>query len=237
MKGLLNKLFGFRWSLYVCRDGKNLRYAMHEHSVIRMLGYVMNEYKDHGNPKPPWSIWLNFNKTNTAFELRREHFTPDGEYLSPKLLTQIESIDPKYRVRGGEPIAIDVGRNRRMPISRNIDLADLQSYIDNKDKAKSGMTFLDVLAELFDHGLENVEIVIDIEGRFGIEISDDRAMQIMTVGQMHQEVVSSLVASGKADTPALREEVWRGIVDIAAEHSGTIPSLIKPESGWTGDIT
>ncbi len=37
--GFFNKLLGFRWSLYVVQDGNQLAYAMHEHSVMRMLGY------------------------------------------------------------------------------------------------------------------------------------------------------------------------------------------------------
>lgn len=34
--GFLNKLFGFRWSLYIVQNGNQLAYAMHEHSVIRL---------------------------------------------------------------------------------------------------------------------------------------------------------------------------------------------------------
>ncbi len=34
--GFLNKLFGFRWSLYIVQNENQLTYAMHEHSVMRM---------------------------------------------------------------------------------------------------------------------------------------------------------------------------------------------------------
>lgn len=92
--GLFNKLFGFRWSLYIVRDGNQIAYAMHENSVIRILGYVMDYFANGEVPVQPWSLHLNFNHKHQSFELRPEHFTPDGENLTNALIQQIQSIDP-----------------------------------------------------------------------------------------------------------------------------------------------
>jgi hypothetical protein len=107
-----------------------------------MLGYVMAAYHSHGNPTPPWSIWLNFNKTHTAFELRREHFTDDGQDLSPLLLTKIESIDPSYRVRGQEPVVVDPTTRKRIPIRSGLGAAQ-SGALDTPS------TFFDVLDQAF----------------------------------------------------------------------------------------
>ena len=63
---VLNKLFGFRWSLYIVRNG-GIAFAMHENSVIRMVGYAMSYFADGKEPIAPWELYLNFNhKHQTA---------------------------------------------------------------------------------------------------------------------------------------------------------------------------
>lgn len=77
--GFFNKLFGFRWSLYVVENGNVLTYAMHEHAVMAMVGYVMKYFADGGQPVEPWSLYLNFNHNHQSIKLGPEHFTQDGE--------------------------------------------------------------------------------------------------------------------------------------------------------------
>jgi hypothetical protein len=36
--GILNKLLGFRWSLYIVQNEKVLIYDMHCHSVMKIVG-------------------------------------------------------------------------------------------------------------------------------------------------------------------------------------------------------
>lgn len=86
-------------------------------------------------------------------------------------------------------------------------------------------------------GLEMVELVMDIEDRFGVDILDHQASTIETVGQMQDVIVELLIAKGQADRPELRDEVWHGIVEIVADQMGIDRSQIKPESRWVGDIT
>lgn len=104
--GLFNKLLGYRWSLYIVKHGNEIEYVMHENSVIRIAGYVMSYYKNGATPHAPWSLRLNFNKKQQAFELNSNHFTPDGENITNEFIRQIETIDPGYRVSGSEPVFI-----------------------------------------------------------------------------------------------------------------------------------
>lgn len=95
--GLFNRLFGKRWSLYIVRNENELIYAMHENSVLRIAGYVASSFVEFGQPVAPWSLYLNFNKTNTTIKLNRNHFTDDGEY-SDQLMQEIQSIDLSRKI-------------------------------------------------------------------------------------------------------------------------------------------
>jgi hypothetical protein len=116
--GLLDRLRGYRWSLYIVTNGNELRYVIHENSVVRILGYVMGSYARNGNPRAPWSLHLNFNRDHTSFPLVREHFTADGENLSPLLLDKLKEIDPKFdTIAGGEPVVLDAATKKQIKIS------------------------------------------------------------------------------------------------------------------------
>lgn len=152
--GLLSKLFGYRWSLYVVVNGKELRYAMHQHSVIRMVGYVMGYFKRGGHPVPPWSLHLNFNKAHRSFELRPEHFAPDGEDVSDVLIQAIAEIDPGWRVAGGEPVFEEVPSRRHIKIADPIaDYGDANMLYRKVQAQLAGEpqeeTFYDVMNRVF----------------------------------------------------------------------------------------
>jgi hypothetical protein len=147
--GLLNRLFGYRWSLYLVRDGRQVAYAMHEHSVIGMVGYVMGYFADGGKPVSPWCLVLNFNHSHRTITLRPEHFTHDGKNLTPALLTEIEAIDPGWRVKGAEPIFEEAATKKRLKISDHIPgRVDIQAMLDAIDKPREP-TFYSVMGEVF----------------------------------------------------------------------------------------
>ncbi len=147
--GFLNKLFGFRWSLYVVQNENQLVYAMHENSVLRMLGYVMDYYADGGRPVEPWSLHINFNHNHKSIMLEPKHFTPDGEKASPELIRQIESIDPGWQVKGAEPIFEEVATKKRIKImSAPPGHIDLQELFDNIQKPREP-TFYTVMNVIF----------------------------------------------------------------------------------------
>lgn len=94
---------GYRWSLYIARNEKELIYAMHCHSAQKIAGYLMRYFANGGSPIEPWSLYLNFNHTNQLIKLEPDYFASDGYFTQP-FIRQIESIDPKWDMGGEEPI-------------------------------------------------------------------------------------------------------------------------------------
>ena len=146
--GIFNKLFGFRWSLYIVRNENELVYAMHEHSVMRMIGSVMGYFANGGKPIEPWKLYLNFNKKHQKIKLDSEHFTPDGENVTNELIKEIESIDPGWKVPGGEPVFVDARTKKQLKIRRKINYNNLQKEIDNVGKPKEP-TFFSIMDQVF----------------------------------------------------------------------------------------
>lgn len=147
--GLLNKLFGFRWSLYIVQNGNQLLYAMHENSVMRMIGYVEHYFADGGRPVDPWSLYLNFNHKHQKIKLGSEHFTPDKGEATTLLFQQIESIDPGWKVKGAEPVFEEAATKKRIKISDyESGHIDIQAIFDNIDKPRE-TTFYTVMNEVF----------------------------------------------------------------------------------------
>lgn len=147
--GILNKLFGFRWSLYMVRDGKSIAYAMHENSVMRIVGYVMGYYADGKAPVPPWSLHLNFNQTHKTIKLESSHFTADGENVTQALIRQIEAVDPGWQVKGAEPVFEEAATKKRLRISEHtaggIDIEAMLKAINEPTE----VTFYSVMNEVF----------------------------------------------------------------------------------------
>ena len=155
--GLLNMLFGFRWSLYIVRNENELVYVMHENSVIRILGYVMGNYRDGAAPVPPWSLNLNFNKEHKSIHLRPDHFV-NGDGISDELMNEIRAIDPGYMVPGGEPVFAEAKSKKRLKISDrplNMDPEKTLQYYQElladagKKQKPKDPTFYDVIKEVF----------------------------------------------------------------------------------------
>lgn len=147
--GFLNRLFGFRWSLYVVQNGNQLIYAMHENSVMRMIGYVEGYFSGGKSPVDPWSLFINFNHKHKAIKLGPEHFTPDGEDITPLLIQQIESIDPGWKVKGNEPIFEEVATKKRLKImEHDVGQVDLHAMFDDVDKPRE-LTFFRVMDQVF----------------------------------------------------------------------------------------
>jgi hypothetical protein len=113
--GFLNKLLGFRWSIYFVRNKNQLIYAMHENSVMELIDYVMVGYFKKGEkPVEPWSLYLNFNRKNKSIKLGPEHF--NGLKKTPTLINAIQTIDPDWDVRRGEPVLIEVATKKYLKI-------------------------------------------------------------------------------------------------------------------------
>jgi len=147
--GIMNKMFGFRWSLYIVRDENKIAYAMHENSVIRILGYVMSYFEGGAQPVHPWSIYLNFNHTHKTIKLCAKHFTEDGENLTSQLINEIAVIDPGYRVKDGEPIFEEAATKKRLKISEyEPGKIDISAMLNNINKPRE-VTFFSVMDTVF----------------------------------------------------------------------------------------
>lgn len=142
--GFLNKLFGFRWSLYIVQNGNELVYAMHEHSALRMVGYVMSYFANGGKPVKPWRLYLNFNHKHQKIRLGPEHFTLDGQNVSPLLIQQIEVIDPGWKVKSAEPVFEEAATKKRIKIQE-----DDKTWIANISSGIPELTFYRVMDEVF----------------------------------------------------------------------------------------
>lgn len=151
--GIFNKLFGFRWSLYFVKNENQLAYAMHEHAVMRMAGYVMGYFADGGKPIEPWSLYLNFNHKNHSFKLLPEHFTSDGGNVTPLLIQKIESIDPEWKVKGGEPVFEEAATKKRIKIQESTS-EYLQTAFSDEPRE---LTFFSIMAEIFDKSSQTKE--------------------------------------------------------------------------------
>ncbi len=155
--GLFSKLFGYRWSIYFRNDGA-IYYAMHEHSIIRMIGYVLPYYQKHGEPKPPWDLVINFNKKHDWLKLRNDHFTAEDPGLTSNLLAEIARIDPGYRVGGGEPVFENASTKKEIPIFGS-RYSSFNDYVNNLAKdivndigkeRPEETTFYTIMKEIFE---------------------------------------------------------------------------------------
>ncbi|MDB5321640.1 MAG: hypothetical protein JWN40_3271 [Phycisphaerales bacterium] len=86
-------------------------------------------------------------------------------------------------------------------------------------------------------GLETVEIVMDLEDYFKVEIPDSRASACVTVAELQDVIVDLLVASGRDRSPELSQFVWDGIVQVLKSGKCIPRDGVRPDSKWIGDIT
>jgi len=86
-------------------------------------------------------------------------------------------------------------------------------------------------------GLDVLELVMAMEGKFQVRIPDEAAARLLTVGQTRDELVRLLIEAGARDTPALRTRVWDGMVEIIKDQMGIAPQDVSPEARWVPDIS
>jgi acyl carrier protein len=88
-------------------------------------------------------------------------------------------------------------------------------------------------------GLDSVEIVMDIEDHFGIEVTDAEAGRCARVGDLFACVIAKLEA-GETTKPQpeqwTRPQVLEEIRDIIAEQAGVRRDRITLEASLTGDL-
>ena len=86
-------------------------------------------------------------------------------------------------------------------------------------------------------GLETVEILMEVEDRFGVSVPDEVASNCVTVADLQRVLVDLLVRKGRARSADLDDEVYRDLVRIIVDQTGLKASEVRPESKWVGDVT
>jgi hypothetical protein len=86
-------------------------------------------------------------------------------------------------------------------------------------------------------GLDLVEMVMNIEDDFGIEVPDDLASACITVGDTQKMIADLLVAQGRIRSPELEAEVWDGLVKMTIEQFGVKRESIQADMRWIPDFT
>jgi hypothetical protein len=147
--GLLNKIFGYRWSLYLIMNEKEVRYAMHENNVMRILGYVMGYFEDGDSPKAPWSIELSFKGSQRRIRLQAIHFENNGTRVSEELMKQIEALDPNWQVAASTPVFEEFTTKKKLPITNfGIENFDASSLIESM-RRPAQTTFFSIMDTIF----------------------------------------------------------------------------------------
>jgi hypothetical protein len=122
---------------------------MHENSVMRLAGYAMGYFAGGSQPVTPWSLHLNFNQTHKAILLQPHHFAAGGENVTPALVSEVEAIDPGWRVKGGEPVFEVAATKKRLKLAEHSPgTIDIETVMRNLDKPRE-VTFYSVMDEVF----------------------------------------------------------------------------------------
>lgn len=84
-------------------------------------------------------------------------------------------------------------------------------------------------------GLDYVELIMDVEDEFGIEITDQMHSRVVTVGDLHREVVGAM---RRSDTGSTVDEhvVWDRLRVLVCETSGVRPDRVTPTARIVEDL-
>lgn len=74
-------------------------------------------------------------------------------------------------------------------------------------------------------GLEQIELIMDVEDEFGIKVPDDIAGDVRTVGALHDAVMAIVMNSKTAairERADLNEFVWKRLCELSAKLSSGV---------------
>ena len=83
-------------------------------------------------------------------------------------------------------------------------------------------------------GLDTVELVMAVEKRFAIEIPDEIAATLETVGLLHSFVEFQL--QRRSLLPICRNSVFSELQGIICEQTGIEPSRVVPDARFVKDL-
>jgi len=86
---------------------------------------------------------------------------------------------------------------------------------------------------IFRDGLDTVEYVILIEDKFGIQIPDDDAIQIKTLGQLCDYIAAKKALQDEASNP---ESIWPTVREISGQWFAVDVGKLTPEKRFIEDL-
>ncbi len=165
----MNKIFGYRWSLYIVKNGKELVYALHDNDWFRIIISIHKYFEKGLKPVHPWSLHLNFNKKHKNFILLPEHFTSeDNNYYTDLFIQELNKIDPKWKTSGRnskvEPIFVEAATKKEIKIS-HVPTGGFSSLIGADGDTSKFYEHMDALMNQKDKEPTFYDIMDDVFGK------------------------------------------------------------------------
>ena len=87
-------------------------------------------------------------------------------------------------------------------------------------------------------GLDSVELLMEVEREWDLEIPDAAADRLATVGDLYWLVLDGLSARARATGAPAPDppQVWARLVAIIARELGVEPGRVRPEASFRGDL-
>lgn len=90
-------------------------------------------------------------------------------------------------------------------------------------------------------GLDLTEMIMALEMRFGIEISDADAAQLRTVGELYDHVRDRVAPAAEAAEAATGAgpyagELWERYLDVIEKETGRERHRLRPEARFVTDL-
>ncbi|HYJ17739.1 MAG TPA: hypothetical protein VEW72_01060 [Burkholderiales bacterium] len=83
-------------------------------------------------------------------------------------------------------------------------------------------------------GLDSVELVLAVERVFGINISDETAGKIITVGELHEYVFAELNRLGRPNVN--RDATYDLLRNVICFQLGAEPEKVVPDARFVQDL-
>ena len=85
-------------------------------------------------------------------------------------------------------------------------------------------------------GLDSVELLLRVEREFDVELSDDEASSIFTVGDLHHCLVRKWEAKARKDRLNGIEPTWQALCDVIVDQLVIPPDQIAPNARIVEDL-
>ena len=86
-------------------------------------------------------------------------------------------------------------------------------------------------------GLDIVEMVMEVESVFGVEIPDAVAERLRTVGDLYDYVRDQVAPGGVPDGAGpYAGELWERYLDVVARETGVPRARLRPGASFVADL-